>query len=143
MLNKQAFDKRALIIDIGLDQGHEFFLGVKNGFEVVGLEPNPKSFPKLASRCKETVNCTVIDLDSTLLPLQREKGQSYLINAGAGSKKDFISMSLTGPASTMTLSNPATNPKKKAQVRVERIDSIIREDVYLLKIDTQRFDQFV
>ncbi len=56
---KNATGARALIIDVGLDKGDEFFLAIANGFEVVGFEANPKSFVYLANKCSEIAKCHV------------------------------------------------------------------------------------
>mmetsp|Transcript_5099 Transcript_5099/g.7813 ORF Transcript_5099/g.7813 Transcript_5099/m.7813 type:complete len:358 (+) Transcript_5099:117-1190(+) len=147
LLNKNAHGKGALIIDVGLDAGDEFFLALNNGFEVVGFEPNPASFARLAEKCNRIDECHVVDLDETPLPLQRKEGHSYLINAGAGKESGVLTLKKNGPASSLTSDNnkkgKKRNKNKNAEVKVVRIDSIIQDDVYLFKVDTQGFDQFV
>eukprot|EP00979_Chaetoceros_neogracilis_P014308 scaffold4563_cov222-Chaetoceros_neogracile.AAC.2 len=142
LLHKNATGMGALVIDVGLDKGNEFFLAIDNGFEVVGFEPNPQSFPNLAKKCTEKPKCNIVDLEKAPLPLQREAGHSYLINAGAASEKAILQFSMAHDTSSF-VANKGLSKKKKVDVPVVRIDDIIRDDVYLFKVDTQGYDQFV
>lgn len=142
LLHKNATGMGALVIDVGLDKGDEFFLAIDNGFEVVGFEPNPQSFPNLAKKCTEKPKCNIVDLEKAPLPLQREAGHSYLINAGAASEKAILQFSMAHDTSSF-VANKGLSKKKKVDVPVVRIDDIIRDDVYLFKVDTQGYDQFV
>jgi len=141
-VNKNATGTRALIVDVGLFSGKEFFGAIDNGFEVVGFEPSPESFPKLKKLCKRKARCNVVDLDTVSLPLQRQVGHSYLINAAAGNKQSIMSLMLKGMGSSLTKSAKMMT-MKSLDVKMVRIDDIIREDIYLLKVDTQGFDQYV
>jgi len=142
ILLKNATGAGVLIVDIGLDEGKEFFTSIKSGYEVVGIEANPKLFEDLSLHCTQIPTCNVIDLDQTSLPLQREAGQSYLINIGAGEKEETLEFHLHGPVSSFT-NNKGLSRAEKKLVKVVRLDDIIREDIFLLKIDTQGYDFFV
>lgn len=144
LLNKNATGTRSLIVDLGLDGGKEFFVSMANGFEVVGLEPSPVTFPKLAKQCAAIPNdkCVVInDVHKIALPLSRAEGVSYLINAGAGEVDSEMVLHLNGPMSTF--SNFTKDSKHSQTVPIIRIDKLIQEDVYLLKIDVQGMEQSV
>jgi hypothetical protein len=147
LLKKRAHGSRSLVVDVGLDQGGEFFLAIENGFEVVGFEPNPVSFPALAQRCTalNTSKCHVLeDLSSIPLPLIRAPGDSYLIHAAVGAAAGELDLFIQGPGSSFQPNPGARNDKSKwKKVPIVRIDDFIQEDVYLLKIDTQGFDPFV
>jgi FkbM family methyltransferase len=135
---------RALVIDVGLDKGEEFFYAIRQGFEVVGFEPNPMSFNKLKTLCQNGEGikhkCIVIDdIEKVELPLQRQVGMSYLVHAGAGSKWAQLELSLEGPKGSFAQVD-GNSKAKKATVPVIRIDSVIADDVYLFKIDTQGYD---
>jgi FkbM family methyltransferase len=147
LLQKRAHGSRSLIVDVGLDEGFEFFLAIENGFEVVGFEPNPVTFPALAQKCRalNTSNCHVLEnLSSLSLPLNRTPGDSYLINAAVGAVAGELELFTAGPGSSFQPHPEAKNDKSKWQkVPVVRIDDFIQEDVYLFKIDTQGFDPFV
>ena len=151
LIEKNAVGHRSLIIDVGLDKGHEYFKAIYNGFEVVGFEANPHSFAKLREKCNALQHCTVIEnpmlmLSNNELPLKRKKGQSYLINAGAGKESGTLTLSAgvekLGALSTFN-GNLTKGKSTKEVVSIVRIDDIIDEDVYLFKIDTQGFDQMV
>jgi FkbM family methyltransferase len=141
-MNKNATGTRALVVDVGLFSGDEFFHSIDHGFEVVGLEPSPVTFPNLKKKCNERPTCNVVDLDNVSLPLQREAGQSYLINAAAGNKEAVMQLMLKGPATSLT-AGTRMKGEKKVDVRVVRLDDIVRDDIYILKVDTQGFDQYV
>lgn len=142
LLRRDASNTRALVVDVGLDAGEEFFVAVNNGFEVVGFEPNPRSFVLLAKKCQEHPNCEVVNLVNTPLPLQRKPFTSYLINAGAGASRTELALSLdSAGTSFVTMDGNLDSPK--AKVPVLRIDEVIKENVFMLKIDTQGFDHFV
>ena len=142
LLHKNATGMGALVVDVGLHKGGEFFHAIDNGFEVVGFEPNPQTFPTLAKQCMEKPKCNIVDLEKVTLPLQREPGHSYLINAGAANKKTVLEFSMAQDTSSF-VSSKGLSKKKKVDVPVVRVDDIIRDDIYLLKVDTQGYDQFV
>jgi FkbM family methyltransferase len=127
---------------VGLDQGDEFFYAVDVGFEVVGFEPNPKSFGQIALKCLALPTCEVVDLKKTTFPMNRKPGMSYLINAGAGASNVSMEMSLDGPAGSF-VGIAGNADSEKTTVPVFRVDHIINEDVFLFKVDTQGFDHFV
>ncbi|KAL3815827.1 hypothetical protein ACHAXA_007469 [Cyclostephanos tholiformis] len=147
LLQKRAHGSRSLIVDVGLDKGEEFFLAIENGFEVVGFEPNPVSFPALAQKCRSltTSTCHVLeDPSSQSLPLNRTAGDSYLVHAAVGAVAGELDLFTGGSGSSFQPNPNARNEKSKwKRVPVVRIDDFIREDVYLFKIDTQGFDPFV
>jgi FkbM family methyltransferase len=147
LLKKRAHGSRSLIVDVGLDKGEEFFLAIENGFEVVGFEPNPVSFPALARKCTalNTSSCHVLDdLSAQSLPLNRSPGDSYLIHAAVGAVAGELDLFIRGPMSSFQPNPGAKNDKSKWKtVPIVRIDDFIQEDVYLFKIDTQGFDSFV
>eukprot|EP00531_Pseudo-nitzschia_arenysensis_P015411 CAMPEP_0116125812 /NCGR_PEP_ID=MMETSP0329-20121206/6005_1 /TAXON_ID=697910 /ORGANISM="Pseudo-nitzschia arenysensis, Strain B593" /LENGTH=352 /DNA_ID=CAMNT_0003619867 /DNA_START=184 /DNA_END=1242 /DNA_ORIENTATION=- len=143
LLKKNAKGQRSLVVDIGLDDGAEFFKSIGNGFEAVGMEPNPEQFPKLKKKCDKYPTCNIIDLQTAELPLKREPGQSYLINAGAGSTKGIVKFASQGPVSTIVADEALNEKQTITEVPVVRVDSIIDEDIYLFKIDTQGYDQYV
>jgi hypothetical protein len=84
LLRKDAKGKRALVVNMGLDAGREFFFGMDRGFEMVGFEPNPMSFPLLARKCHAQPTYHVVNLENVTLPLQQEQDHSYLVNACRG-----------------------------------------------------------
>jgi FkbM family methyltransferase len=143
LLEKNAEGKRALIVDVGLDFGKEFFLGMDRGFEVVGFEPNPVAFPALHEQCNARPTCHVVDLATVALPLKREPGHSYLVNAAVGAEPASLPMTTAGAGSTFRPPSRTIKGSTIVQVPVVRIDDFIQEDVYLFKIDTQGFDHFV
>ena len=67
---------------------------------------------------------------------------SYLINAGAGREKDTLELRLDGPIGTFAEMKTSEHADR-AMVPVVRADSIVDEDVFLFKIDTQGFDHYV
>jgi len=142
LITRNAKGTRSLVVDIGLLTGNEFFAAMENGFEVVGFEPDPKSFPKLSERCNTTPNCITLDIHDISLPLQRKEGYSYIINAAAGSESTTMELKLAKEGSSLVHA-PGLSKSKSHQVKVVRVDDVIKEDVYLFKIDTQGFDQFV
>jgi FkbM family methyltransferase len=141
LLHKNAEGKRALIVDVGLDQGKEFFFSMDRGFELVGFEPNPMSFPRLHEQCNARPTCHVVDLATVARPLKREPGHSYLVNAAVGAEPASLPFLSSGAGSTLL--PPSSKDSGQVQVPVVRIDDFIQEDVYLFKIDTQGFDHFV
>jgi FkbM family methyltransferase len=135
---------RALVVDVGLDKGDEFFFAIRQGFEVVGFEPNPVSFNNLKTLCQNGTEfkhrCVVIDdVDKVELPLQRQVGVSYLLHAGAGSERANLELSLEGPGGSFAKLD-GNQKAEKATVPVVRVDDIISDDVFLFKIDTQGYD---
>lgn len=142
ILKRDASGERVLVVDVGLDKGKEFFAALSNGFEVVGFEPNPKTFPILADKCANTHTCHIVDLEKTPLPLMRSPGHSYLINAGVGKESATLDFSISRAVSSFTPNVEGFATAEKARVRVVRLDEIIMEDIYLLKVDTQGFDYF-
>jgi len=147
---KEAFGTRSLVVDVGLDDGDEFFLAIENGFEVIGFEPNPASFSALAGKCAALRNAkcrALVDVSSLSLPLERAPGASYLIHAAAGAEAGELDFFLNGAGSTFnpppSESEAKNNETKWTKVPVVRIDDYIQEDVYLFKTDTQGFDAFV
>lgn len=141
---RNATGTRSLIVDVGLDKGAEFFHSIAFGYEVVGFEANPLSFAALKNKCVTMpTKCQAIDdIENHELPLKREVGMSYLINAGAGNKRGHMDLALKGDLGSFAPVKAFENVKK-ASVPVLRVDSVIDEDVYLFKIDTQGFDHFV
>jgi hypothetical protein len=147
LLQKRAIGSRSLVVDVGLDGGGEYFQAIENGFEVVGFEPNPISFPALAQKCMTltTSKCSVLtNLSSVSLPLNRTPGVSYLIHAAAGAVNGELELFVAGPESTFQPRPGAKNDKTKwKKVPVVRVDDFIQEDVYIFKIDAQGFDPLV
>jgi FkbM family methyltransferase len=141
MLNKKAQGKRALVVDVGLDKGEEFFFSIDRGFELVGFEPNPVSFPKLREKCNARPTCHVVDLATVKRPLEREPGHSYLVNAAVGAEPASLPFFTKGSGST--LASPSSLSSDTIKVPVVVIDDFIQEDVYMFKIDTQGFDHLV
>jgi FkbM family methyltransferase len=146
LLLKKAEGTRSLVVDVGLDNGDEFFASIENGFEVVGFEPNPESFAALAIRCRAltATKCFAFETVSALsLPLAREPGASYLINAAVGNEPGEMELFLFGPRSSFQAPKTAENAHQWQKVTIVRIDDFIQEDVYLFKIDTQGHDPLV
>lgn len=142
VLFKNAKDSGALLVDIGLDDGNEFFFAVERGFECVGFEPNPVKFAVLAKKCNNISTCEVRDAHSSL-PLVRQKGISYLINVALGRSVGEIEFFSRGAASTAVIPVDMRGSSDILKVPVRRLDEFIQEDVYLLKIDAQGFDHFI
>ena len=145
MLRRNATGTGTLVVDIGLDKGVEFFAAIDSGFEVVGFEANPKTVEILSPKCQAMSNCQVLDLATALLPLQRSPGMSYLIEAGMSNKTGGnLTFYRNGPISSFVQAEGYANNKyPNASVSLFRLDDIIREDVWMLKVDTQGFDHFV
>ena len=160
LIQRNAHGTHNLIIDVGLDSGSEFFQGIDNGFEVVGFEPNPKSFPRLAKRCRKVhannnshahTNCKVINRsklhamkDQHQLTLKRKTNTSYLINAAAGGQEwQTLQFHMNGAVSSFSAPSKSNQTDEWETVQTVPIDDIIQEDVYLFKIDTQGFDPYV
>jgi len=135
LISRDTTGTRSLIIDVGLDNGSEFFTAVDNGFEVEGFEPNPATFPALSAQCEQRSKCQVLDVNTIKLPLQREEGYSYLINAAVGKEPDTLELSMYGSVSSL-VKVKGLNGRETSQVKVVKMDDIIKEDVYLFKIDT-------
>lgn len=142
LIKRNATGTRSLVLDVGLDAGHEFFAAIDHGFEVVGFEPNPDTFPTLSAICQEKPNCQVLDLDTVTLPLQREKGLSYLVNAAVGKESAILQLNIKGDVSSL-VQVKGLQGRKTSQVKVVKMDDFIKEDVYLFKIDTQGYEKFV
>lgn len=150
LLQRNASGTGALIVDIGLDGGVEFFAAIENGFEVVGFEANPHTFAALAERCtaistEGTHKCEVIrDLSAVKdsLPLRRLPGTSYLIHAGAADQSGEMTLNVKGAVSTL-VAVPEGRWQSTATVPLVRIDEVIQEDVWMLKVDTQGFEHRV
>jgi len=146
VLYKQTNGTRTLVVDVGLDEAKEFFFAVEQGFEVVGLEPNPKSFAKAAETCRtmKEHRCVVIEkVDDIEWPLKREPGVSYLILAAAGEEKSTLPFYDRGEVGTFAAPDNWKKTHEAIMVPVLRLDQVVQEDVYLLKIDTQGYDHFV
>lgn len=142
LIIRNATGTRSLVIDVGLDNGAEFFKAIDNGFEVVGFEPNPVTFPALSAKCEQRPKCQVLDLNTVKLPLKREEGYSYLINAAVGKEPATLELNIHGPVSSI-VKVKGLNGRQTSQVKVVKMDDFIKEDVYLFKIDTQGFEKFV
>ena len=142
LINRNATGCRSLILDVGLHTGDEFFAAVDHGFEVVGFEPNPKTFPVLKARCLQKPKCQVLDLDTTALPLQRKEGYSYLINAAVGAEPSTLQLNIKADVSS-PVQVSGLQGRQTSQVEVVKMDDLIKEDVYLFKIDTQGYEKFV
>mmetsp|Transcript_8309 Transcript_8309/g.20796 ORF Transcript_8309/g.20796 Transcript_8309/m.20796 type:complete len:266 (-) Transcript_8309:124-921(-) len=123
--------------------------GDRNGFEVVGFEANPGAFAALAERCtaistEGTHKCEVIrDLSAVKdsLPLQRAPGTSYLIHAGAADQSGEMTLNVKGAVSTLVAIEGRFH--STATVPLVRIDEVIQEDVWMLKVDTQGYEHKV
>jgi FkbM family methyltransferase len=145
LLKRNAENTRALIVDVGLDQGEEFFYAIKQGFEMVGFEPNPVSFKTISAKCNSLEHrhrCEVVDLATVELPLKRKPRHSYLFHAGVGATRTELGIFVNAQVSTFADIEVNKN-RKKVKVPVLPIDLVIDEDVFLFKIDTQGFDHFV
>jgi len=143
LIKKNAQGTRSLVVDVGLDQGEEFFYAIQAGFEVVGFEANPGSFENLASKCSEIATCQVIEnIDKVSLPLQRKPGMSYLIQSAVGKERGSVDFYPDGPTGSSAIPKNV-DAGRIIKVSVISLDEVIQEDVYLLKIDTQGFDYFV
>jgi hypothetical protein len=104
---KVLASQHLLVVNIGLDQGEEFFTAMDNGFEVVGMEPNPISFGRLQAKCGTYPKCkAIVDISTISLPLQREPGVSYLLRAAAGETEQSLPFHAEGPL----LMPPPPNP---------------------------------
>jgi FkbM family methyltransferase len=144
LLKRNAENTRALIVDVGLDQGEEFFYALNQGFEMVGFEPNPVSFKTISAKCNSLDRCEVVDLATVELPLKRKPSHSYLFHAGVGATRTELEISVNPHAPLSTFADLEVNKDgEKAKVPVLPIDLVIDEDVFLFKIDTQGFEHFV
>ena len=150
LIQGNAKGMRSLVVDVGLDNGVEFFQAIENGFEFLGLEPNPKGFPFLAEKCKKLINCEVIDTvtlqemrKNKQLPLQRKPGTSYLIHAAAGKDWQELKFHMDGAVSSFSAPTKSDKKEEWQTVQVAPLQDIIHEDIYLLKIDTHGFDHYV
>lgn len=142
LIMRNATGTRSLVLDVGLHTGDEFFAAIDHGFEVVGFEPNPDTFPKLSAICQQKPKCQVLDLDTVTLPLQREKGHSYLVNAAVGKEPATLQLNIKADVSSL-VQVKGLQGRKTSQVKVVKMDDFIKEDVYLFKIDTQGYEKFV
>ena len=147
LLFRNASGTRSLIVDVGLDQGQEFFEAADKGFELVGIEPNPRTFRKLSRRCQKNRAryCIAIpEITAVDLPLQRKPGFSYLLNIALGVKRDVLPFYPDGPVGTFLKLNETLGWEQKVKnVTVLPLDDIIQENVYLYKIDVQGFESMV
>lgn len=145
LMQRDASKVDATVIDIGLDKGVEFFDALKRGFNVIGLEPNPKSFKWLAEKCRTYFPNKVVVIDDVKnmdRPLRRLPGKSYLLHAGAGANETELQFNLEKNLGTFVNIDAFKN-SAKAWVPVVPIDSIVDEDIFMYKIDTQGFDHYV
>ena len=137
LLFRNASGTRSLIVDVGLDQGQEFFEAADKGFELVGIEPNPRTFRKLSRRCQKNRAryCIAIpEITAVDLPLQRKPGFSYLLNIALGVKRDVLLFYPHGPVGTFLKLNETLGWEQKVKnVTVLPLDDIIQENVYFTR----------
>lgn len=144
LLDRNASGARSLIVDVGLDAGDEFFYAADKGFEVVGIDANPVRFPSLARRCRRRRRycISIPNVNNIKLPLERIPGKSYIINAALGKQRGILPFRVHEPLGTfVNLTENASNDV--VNVTVLPLDELIQEDVYLLKVDVQGFEEFV
>jgi hypothetical protein len=97
------------------------------------------SVAKLRKRCEE-MRCIYInaaDIEAPLPPFLG--GGGYLIEGGAGSTKSVMSLSLSGPGSSLVEVAPKATPKYK-QVTIIPVADVIDVDVFFFKLDVQGFE---
>ena len=128
-----------VVVDIGLDDGAEFFTAISNNYSVYGFEANPHTLFRLKKRCARmgAERCEYVHPGDGSFPLPPKRAGGYLIGAGAGAMDGLFNFSLAG-AQTSMVDEPLRGAQQGvASVRVLPLGAVVQADVYFLKIDVQ------
>lgn len=127
-----------VVVDVGLDEGREFFAAINSSYSVFGFEANPDTVKKLRVKCEAlgAKRCEYVDLEQAIFPLKPKHKGGYLIGAGLGSKDGYLNLTLDGPGSSTVEISPRGSGEVTT-IRVLRLSDIVDTDVFLFKLDVQ------
>ena len=93
----KEFAKGKVVVDIGLNDGLEFFAAMDSGYSVYGFEANPFTALALRKKCDEydgkkhgALRCSFLDAANITNVLEPLPFHSYLIEGGAGSVRTTL-----------------------------------------------------
>ena len=131
-----------VVVDIGLDNGDEFFEALGSGYSVYGFEANPLSIEKLRIRCESATayNCVYVNAADITDPLPPVPNGGYLIEGGAGSVRSAMNMSLSGPGSSFIEVAPGVKTPIYKMVTILPVSDVVDTDVFFFKLDVQGFE---
>lgn len=132
--------KGDVVVDVGLDQGIEFFAALEHGYTVYGFEANPFTLKNLREKCEKKSNCEFIDPKKVTLPLPVKPNWGYLIGAGAGAEPGEMDMVVSGPGSSVVETAPGADSTKVEKVQIVRISDYVQTDVFFFKLGVQGFE---
>ncbi|KAL7490368.1 hypothetical protein ACHAWX_000250 [Stephanocyclus meneghinianus] len=139
--------KGKVVVDIGLNDGQEFFAAIDSGYSVYGFEANPVAAAVLRKKCEGydgkshgSLRCIFVNAADIKGPIDPSPFTSYLIEGGAGSAKSELNMSISGPGSSFVEVAPdAPSPEFKI-VNIVPVSHVVDADVYFFKLDVQGFE---
>jgi FkbM family methyltransferase len=136
-----------VVVDIGLNDGKEFFAAINSGYTVYGFEANPLSVIDLRKKCKEydgkthgPLKCIYVNAKDITEHLHPINFTSYLIEGGAGSSSTVLNMSISGFGSSFVEDAPHKKHPIYRMVTVIPVHKVVDTDVYLFKLDVQGFE---
>jgi FkbM family methyltransferase len=148
-----------VFVNVGLNDGLEFFAAIEKGFSVYGFEPDPQSLERLIKRCTSLgkAKCEVLDpvrLQTTiycgmllnctqlniLKPIPPVQGKAFLIPAGCGPRRTTMMLSQAEAGSSLVEVAPGADPNKRKEVTIVRLDEVVDTDVWFMQIDVQGFE---
>ena len=144
----KAYGKGKVVVDIGLNDGLEFFAAIDSGYSAYGFEANPVSAAILRKKCEQydgqnatsPFKCTYINAADIKGHLQPSPFNSYLIEGGAGSIRTVLNMSISGHGSSFVEIAPDKRDSQFKMVTVIPVSDVVDVDVYLFKLDVQGFE---
>jgi FkbM family methyltransferase len=141
------YGKGKVVIDIGLNDGQEFFAAINSGYTVYGFEANPVSVEALRKTCEEydgkthgVLKCIYVNAKDISEHMPPSPFTSYLIEGGAGSSSTVLNMSIAGPGSSFVEDAPTKADNLYKMVTIIPVHKVADADVYLFKLDVQGFE---
>lgn len=142
-----SYGKGKVVVDIGLDDGQEFFAAIDSGYTVYGFEANPFAVTTLRKKCEEydgeahgELKCIYVNANNVTEHLHPSPFTSYLIEGGAGSSRSVLNMSIAGSGSSFAEDAPSKKDQNYKMVTVIPVHDVVDTDVYLFKVDVQGFE---
>lgn len=135
-----------VVVDIGLDAGHEFFAALESGYSVYGFEANPLTINVLRPKCESAATnnkkykCVYVNAANITGSLPPIVNGGYLIEGGAGSERGVLNMSLSGPGSSFVEVAPGVKTPTYKQVTILPVSDVVKTDVFFFKLDVQGFE---
>ena len=143
-----AYGKGKVVVDIGLNDGLEFFASIDSGYSAYGFEANPVSAAVLRKKCEEydgsnttaPLKCTYVDAADIKGHLETRPFHSYLIGGGVGASRSALNMSISGPGSSFVEDAPNKRDNEYKMVTIIPVSDVVDVDVYLFKLDVQGYE---